>query len=70
MPMDRSISDILASVTRAHDAASGVENDSQQQQQDLQLLTRAWVSERIAPELLPYPAELVERVMSRVRKQV
>jgi len=37
---------------------------------DLQALTRAWVNERTAPELLPYPAELVDRTMHRVAKQV
>jgi GINS complex subunit 4 len=37
---------------------------------DLQALTRAWVNERTAPELLPYPAELVDRTMERVAKQV
>lgn len=37
---------------------------------DLQALTRAWVNERTAPELLPYPAELVGRIMDKVAKQV
>ena len=37
---------------------------------DLQALTRAWVNERAAPELLPYPADLVDRTMQRVAKQV
>lgn len=37
---------------------------------DLQALTRAWVNERTAPELLPYPAELVDRTMGRIGKQV
>jgi len=37
---------------------------------DLQALTRAWVNERTAPELLPYPAELVDRTTARVARQV
>jgi hypothetical protein len=37
---------------------------------DLQELTRAWVAERVAPELLPYPGILMERVLGRIRKQV
>ena len=37
---------------------------------DLQDLTRAWVNEKNAPELLPWPEALVERVMERIRKQV
>lgn len=67
------IDDILASVTRDHHAALGtVDKDAEasQAQLDLHLLTRAWVSERVTPELLPYPAELMERVMKRIRDQV
>lgn len=37
---------------------------------DLQALTRAWVAERGAPELLSWPGELVERVLGRIAKQV
>ncbi|KAF2268480.1 GINS complex, Sld5 component [Lojkania enalia] len=37
---------------------------------DLQELTRAWVAERVAPELLPYPDSLIERVLERIRKQI
>lgn len=65
------ISDILSSVTRAHNAANGAPaDDNTEKQQDLELLTKAWVSERVAPELLPYPAELMDRVMNRLRRQV
>lgn len=74
--MDNSIADILASVTRAHEAtvaaASGLPLPSEQQQQqvDLQQLTRAWIAERMAPEILPYPAELMGRIMARLSAQV
>ncbi|MCJ1355629.1 MAG: GINS complex subunit [Icmadophila ericetorum] len=37
---------------------------------DLQALTRAWVIERSAPELLPWPEALMERVLERIRKQI
>lgn len=67
--MDPSISDILDSVTRSHNGPVGIRDDAQQQQ-DLQALTHAWVSERVAPELLPYPTELVNRVMGCIRRQV
>ncbi|RMX80562.1 hypothetical protein D0869_07461 [Hortaea werneckii] len=59
--MDADISDILASVSRPSVPQSTL---------DLQALTRAWVNERTSPELLPYPAELVDRVMDRVKKQI
>ena len=37
---------------------------------DLQELTRCWVAERVAPELLPWPGEVVERVLGRIARQV
>ena len=37
---------------------------------DLQELSRAWVTERSAPEILPWPASLMERVLDRIRQQV
>jgi len=71
--MDTSIADILASVSKDHHAALGTvdaEAVTNQAQVDLQLLTRAWVSERVTPELLPYPSALMDRVMRRIRDQV
>lgn len=56
------IDDILASVTNADRVP--------QRTSDLQALTRAWVAERCAPELLPYPEELIDRVMERIKTQV
>ncbi|KAF2195425.1 GINS complex, Sld5 component [Zopfia rhizophila CBS 207.26] len=55
------IDDILAEVTA--DAVP-------QETCDLQELTRAWVTERVAPEILPYPDALMERVLERIRKQI
>jgi GINS complex subunit 4 len=55
------IDDILADID--HNAAP-------QETQDLQTLTRAWVAERVAPELLPYPEELMERILERIARQV
>ena len=37
---------------------------------DLQELSRAWVTERSAPEILPWPASLMKRVSERIRLQV
>ena len=59
--MDDDIRDILASVSAP---------SIPQRTLDLQALTRAWVNERTAPELLPYPTSLIERVMERVKTQV
>ncbi|KAI9844139.1 MAG: GINS complex subunit [Thelocarpon superellum] len=55
------IDDILADVS--------VETIAQETR-DLQELTRAWVGERAAPEILPYPEALLERTMERIRKQI
>lgn len=59
--MDADIQDILDSVSAP---------SLSQRTLDLQALTRAWVNERTAPELLPYPASLVDRIMDRIKKQV
>lgn len=37
---------------------------------DLQELTRAWVTERSAPEILPWPDVLMERILERLRGQI
>ena len=55
------IDDLLAEVS-----ADAVPKETR----DLQELTRAWVAERMAPELLPWPEELMERMLERIRKQV
>lgn len=63
------IADIIASATRGQNYGRSQDED-QQRQHDLQLLTRAWVAERTAPELLPYPSKLMDRTMARIRAQV
>jgi GINS complex subunit 4 len=66
--MDLDISDILADVhsssLSSHDhLASTAHLDHQQ-------LTRLWTFERTCPDILPWPTELMQRVMSRVRAQI
>jgi len=55
------IDDILADVDR---------HVVPQENQDLQALTRAWVAERVAPELQPYPESLMSRTMAAIASQV
>lgn len=55
------ISDILASVDQS---------PIDQRALDLQALTRAWINERSSPELLPYPADLVQRSIEGVQRQI
>ena len=55
------IDDILADIDR---------EPIPQETKDLQTLTQAWVTERVAPELQPYPEELMERVLASISKQV
>ena len=53
------------------DLLAEVEVDTTPQEtHDLQELTRRWVAERVAPELLAWPGEVMERVLERIRKQV
>ena len=55
------IDDLLAEVS--------VDSTSQETR-DLQELTRCWVAERVAPEVLPWPAELMDRILGRIERQV
>ncbi|EOD46202.1 M-phase inducer phosphatase [Neofusicoccum parvum] len=59
------IDDILAEVSRDSPA-----QQHEQAARDLQELTRLWVAERVAPEVLPYPDALVERILDRIRRQI
>lgn len=59
------IDDILASVDRDN-YSSSLESTAIDHQQ----LTRLWVAERAVTELLPWPAQVMDRMMDRVRKQV
>ncbi|KAK4105527.1 GINS complex, Sld5 component [Parathielavia hyrcaniae] len=46
-------------------------HDIPQEQRDLQDLTRAWVAEKSAPELLPWPANgLFERINANIKTQI
>ena len=59
--MDMDIDDILADLD-GDNANHDVE--------DLRSLTRLWVAERVSPELVPWPEDLINRVMDRTAKQV
>lgn len=58
------IDDILREVDPSSDAVP-------RETRDLQALTRAWVAERCAPELLRWPPDgLFERVNDRIKTQI
>lgn len=59
--MDMDIDDLLAEVAV---------DTTPPEARDLQELTRSWVAERVAPEVLPWPADLIERVLERIQQQV
>ena len=65
--MDLDIDDILADV---HSSYSSNDSLASTAHIDHQHLTRFWTSERTCPDLLPWPTELMQRVMSRVRAQI
>ncbi|MCJ1363362.1 GINS complex subunit [Acarospora aff. strigata] len=53
------------------DILAEIDSDSvPQETRDLQELTRAWIAERAAPELLPWPESLMERTVDRIRQQI
>ncbi len=71
--MDIDISDILADVSRSQNYPTSSNQYSSNDTDtftDHQLLTRAWTSERCAPDLLRYPTDLMTRVMSRIQAQI
>ena len=78
--MDLDISDILADISHtsqlshrqshSHQHAHPSHYPDTDSFTDHQLLTRSWTSERCAPDLLPWPSELMSRIMSRVANQI
>jgi len=66
--MDVGFDDILRDFER--DARPNEANQTKLKENDLQELTQAWISERMAPELLEYKDALIERILSRIREQV
>ena len=59
--MDMDIDDILADLDG---------DNTNHNVEDLRSLTRLWVAERVSPELVPWPENLINRVMDRTAKQV
>jgi GINS complex subunit 4 len=58
------IDDILDDLDRtAHTSTASTALDHQQ-------LTRFWISERAAPDVLKWPTDLMDRLMARVRQQI
>lgn len=65
------VDEILAAVDRgANGHASHDYDDSAARARDLQALTRAWVNEKGAPEVLPWPEDVMRRTLRRIREQV
>lgn len=61
------IEDILADLDRTEPTSTA---STASTALDYQQLTRFWISERAAPDLLKWPGELMDRVMFRVRQQI
>jgi GINS complex subunit 4 len=66
--MELDISDILADVHSS--SLSPQEQLASTAHLDHQQLTRLWISERTCPDILPWPTELMQRVMARVQAQI
>lgn len=45
-------------------------SQSREEASSIQRLQRAWISERSAPDILPYESRLVESISTRLREQV
>jgi GINS complex subunit 4 len=66
--MELDISDILAEVHSS--SLSPQDQLASTANLDHQQLTRLWTSERTCPDILPWPTELMQRVMARVQAQI
>jgi GINS complex subunit 4 len=66
--MELDISDILAVIHSS--SLSPQEQLASTAHLDHQQLTRLWISERTCPDILPWPTELMQRVMARVQAQI
>ena len=66
--MELDISDILADVHSS--SLSPQDQLASTAHLDHQQLTRLWTSERTCPDILPWPTELMQRVMARVQAQI
>ena len=66
--MDLDISDILADIHSPEPLSQS--HLTSTAYIDHQQLTRLWTSERTCPDILPWPTELMQRVMARVRAQI
>lgn len=42
----------------------------QQKQEDIELLQKAWIREKTAPDIFPYEEDLIERMLERIRRQL
>lgn len=65
------INDILKDLERnVTDGRSSKANQTQQKQEEYQQFVQAWISERTAPELLPYQQQLIDSILKRLREQI
>ncbi|KAL8830985.1 MAG: hypothetical protein Q9191_001134 [Dirinaria sp. TL-2023a] len=61
----------MAQIMEIDDTFATLNDDSLPQgMRDLQELTRAWVTERSAPEILQWPVALMDRVLEGIRRQI
>ena len=68
--MDPLVSDGVVDDREAIDADGGERSDLYTAEDDLSLLTAAWVNEKMAPDLLPFEENLVVSVKDRLDVQV
>ena len=69
--MDLDIDDILADVHRpTYNDTDSFASLASSATLDHQQLTRFWTSERTCPEILPWPTDLMTRVMKRIQSQI
>lgn len=64
------INQILADLEKNVGGGFSAQTALDQKQSDFERLTQAWISERTAPELLPYQETLLSNILDRLREQI
>lgn len=64
--MDIDVADIINNLTED----SHIEGSDHQRKYQVEKLKKAWINERMSPELLEFETEVLDKIMVRVREQV
>ncbi len=68
--MDMEVEDIFQEFDLEASKTGLNKSNTIQSQQDIKRLVKSWISERMAPEILQYEEDLLDRIFERLRDQI